>query len=58
MTEEVKRILSACYRDAVQILEEHKSVLERVAARLLKVETLDRLAFEGLLQDGGSPPPE
>jgi cell division protease FtsH len=46
---EVKRILDRAYVEAKEILENHRSQLERVAAELLKVETLDATAFKRLI---------
>ena len=46
---EVKRILDRAYAEAKEILENHRDQLERVAAELLKVETLDAMAFKRLI---------
>jgi cell division protease FtsH len=50
--EEVKKILDQAYADAKQILTEHRDQLERVAAELLKKESLDAQAFNALLGVG------
>ena len=39
--EEVRRIVDESYKDASRLLEEHWEAVERVAAALLKYETLD-----------------
>ncbi len=52
--EEVKRILDEAYAAARDILSQHRDRLERVAAELLRVETLDRETFERLVHDSDS----
>ncbi len=48
---EVCAILEAQHQRARQILDERRDVLERMTARLLEVETLDRAAIDALLSD-------
>jgi cell division protease FtsH len=50
--EEVKRILDDCYNDAKHILEEHRDQLDKVAAELLKTETMDAVRFKQLIGRG------
>jgi cell division protease FtsH len=47
--EEVKKLLDQAYSEARQILTEHRDHLDRVAAELLKKETLDAQAFNDLI---------
>ena len=46
--EEIKSIIDEAYAKATEILTEHKEILERVAAALLYVETIDGQQFEDL----------
>ncbi len=48
--DEVRALLAAAYADAQRILSEHREDLERVAARLLEVETLDAGGFSALVE--------
>jgi cell division protease FtsH len=52
---EVKRILSAAYEDARNILRTHRPQLERVAQELLTHETLDGQHFQELLRSEAKP---
>ncbi len=47
---EVKKLLDDAYAAAKQILHEHRGQLDRVAAELLKTETLDSTAFNALIE--------
>ena len=42
---EVKRILQSAYERARQILEDNRETLDKIAAALIELETLDRSAF-------------
>jgi cell division protease FtsH len=53
--QEVRRILRQNYQRALDIVKEHKDSLVAVAKSLVKVETLDREAFERLI-DGSAQP--
>ncbi len=56
--EEVMRILDANYDRAKDIVEENKEKLVELARTLMKVETLDREDFEGLMdQESEEPEP-
>jgi cell division protease FtsH len=48
--QEVREILDSAYGDARQILLEHRGTLNRIAAELLRRETLDEAAFRALLE--------
>ncbi len=52
--EEVKQLLDTAYKDAKQILTDHRDQLELVASQLLTRETLDAETFRGLLQQDSS----
>jgi cell division protease FtsH len=62
----VRRIVSDAYNRARKVLTEHRDRLELVAQTLLEVESLDREAFEKLMEEGeagqiqpsGAPRPE
>lgn len=58
--EEVKRLLDQAYKDAKQILLEHRDQLDAVAEELLKRETLDSQTFHELiglpLRESAKPP--
>jgi len=47
--EEVKRILDDAYRQAKQILTDHRGQLDLIAGELLKTETMDAATFKKLL---------
>ncbi|MDQ4077666.1 MAG: ATP-dependent zinc metalloprotease FtsH [Chloroflexota bacterium] len=53
--EEVKRIVTAAYSQALSILHEHRDKLEALAQALLDLETVDREEFEQLMKVGGRP---
>ncbi|HVV02359.1 MAG TPA: ATP-dependent zinc metalloprotease FtsH [Verrucomicrobiae bacterium] len=56
---EVRRILDRSYREAKEILEQHREDMDRVAEELLKVETLDAARFNeliGVSQNGADRP--
>jgi cell division protease FtsH len=46
--EEVRKIVNGAYEEAKAILTKHRDVLERVAARLVEVETIDEDEFNRL----------
>lgn len=46
----VNNILEGCYSDARKIVTEKRDCLERIANKLLEVETLDRTQFEALME--------
>lgn len=48
--EEVRRLLDEAFDRARSIVQEGRSTLELVARALLERETLDRAAFQGLLE--------
>ena len=48
----VSALLSRCYEQAYQILQEHRDVLERVAALLFERETITRVEFLDVLNAG------
>ena len=50
---EVGRILDENYKRAIQIVEDNKDKLTVLAETLMKVETLDREEFEGLMNEAG-----
>jgi cell division protease FtsH len=54
--EEVKRIISACYDRAKEILEDKVDILHAMAKALLERETLDREEIESLLKSEPLPP--
>lgn len=47
--QEVREILDQCYQRARQIIEENREKMVKLARTLLEVETLDRFAFEKLM---------
>ena len=51
--EEVRRIVEEAYQRARRLLEEHREVLDRIAQRLIEVETLEGKELEALLQQAG-----
>jgi cell division protease FtsH len=51
--QEVREILEDAYREAREMLQRERATLERIAAELLRRETLDEAAFRALL---GRPP--
>jgi len=48
--DEVHGLVSAAYEQARQLLQEHRETLQRLAARLLEVEVVDRDELYGLLE--------
>ncbi len=56
--EEVKRIVTSAYEQAVAILRDHRDKLELLAQRLLEMETVDRSDFERMMKAGMAPPVE
>jgi len=46
---EVKRIVDEAYAKALQLLQKHKVVLDKVAAKLVEIETLEGDEFERLV---------
>ncbi|MGC8958652.1 MAG: ATP-dependent metallopeptidase FtsH/Yme1/Tma family protein [Chloroflexia bacterium] len=51
--EEVRRIVEEAYQRARRLLEEHREVLDRIAQRLMEVETLEGKELEALLNQAG-----
>ena len=49
--EEVKRIVSECYKKATEIIKEHMDVLHKSAELLLEKEKITREEFEALFED-------
>ncbi len=47
--DEVKKIISKCYLTAVSVIKSNKTVLDKVAAALLKNESLDQDEFEKIV---------
>jgi len=50
--EEIARIINDSYERALSLLKANKQILERIAKRLLEVETLDEKMFRELLKSG------
>jgi cell division protease FtsH len=48
---EIKAILDGCYKSAKKVIESHRDVLDRIAERLLEVETLNGDEIEQLVKD-------
>ncbi|MBI3366074.1 hypothetical protein HY041_00400, partial [Candidatus Roizmanbacteria bacterium] len=46
---EIKKIIIACYDDAVSTIKKRGKLLERVATELLKKESLDQDEFEKIV---------
>lgn len=46
---EVKKIVDACYTDAVKLLKENKDMLEYISKKLLEEETIDEKEFTALM---------
>lgn len=57
LDETVRTLLHERMEKAVNILTEHRSVLDRVATALLEHETLDREGLEAAIQGDDVPPP-
>jgi len=55
--EEVRAIIEKATNTATQILTEYRSILDKVAAHLIKEETIDGAAFEALFGDIKRPQP-
>lgn len=53
---EVRRIISTAHETAEKILTEHQDALEKIAQKLIEVETLEREDFESLLKEYGIEP--
>lgn len=53
---EVKRIMDEAYKKAEKIINEHRTLLNAIATRLVEVETLEREEFEGILVAHGITP--
>ena len=61
--QEVRRLVNDAYERAKQILLEYRSVLDKIALRLLEVETVTREEFEAIFptpfpKNGGTPYPQ
>jgi len=56
LDEEVSKIMSEAEKRAIDVLSNHKNVLEDISEELMKVETLEREAFEKLLIKHGIEP--
>jgi len=54
--EEVRRIVEAAYQRARDILEEHRPVLDKIANRLVEIETLEGDDLKELLNQAGVRP--
>jgi len=52
---EIKKIVNQCYQKAQKLLKEHRLELDRVAAKLLEKETLEREEFEKIIKSTVSP---
>ena len=52
--EEIRRIIDEAYQDALEMLEKHRDLMDRIAAALLEKETLGRDELRTLVE-GGSP---
>lgn len=46
---EVKKIVDACYKEALKIIRANKKTLDKVVEKLLEKETLDREVFERIV---------
>jgi cell division protease FtsH len=46
--EEVRKIVNGAYEEAKALLIQHRDVLDRVASRLIEVETIDEDEFNRL----------
>ncbi len=53
---EVKRIIDEAYKKALNIITEHRKLLNAIATRLIETETLEREEFEGILVAHGITP--
>jgi cell division protease FtsH len=53
--EEITRIVNARYEKAVKFLEEKRATVEKIAQRLLEVETIGEEEFRALAGVGASP---
>jgi cell division protease FtsH len=49
--QEIRRLIDNGYARAVSVLSDHRDLLDRIAAELIKIETLDASAFDRLLRD-------
>ncbi|MBP1706092.1 MAG: ATP-dependent metalloprotease FtsH [Chloroflexi bacterium] len=49
--EEVRRIIETAYTRATDVLTQHRAKLDRLAEKLVEVETLDAEGFEALFSD-------
>jgi cell division protease FtsH len=56
--EEVRAIIEGCYQQAQRVLEEHREMMDRIAAVLLERETIDREQFLALMRGEELPEPE
>ena len=54
--EEVKALVMQAYERAKQVLLQHRDKLDRLAQRLIEVETMNRAEFEALMNDEEPPP--
>ncbi len=52
----MKRFIDEAYQTAVRVLNEHRPLLERIAAALLERETIDREDLDLLARDLPLPP--
>ncbi|HTX74090.1 MAG TPA: ATP-dependent zinc metalloprotease FtsH [Rectinemataceae bacterium] len=55
--EEITRVIKGRYDHVKKVLESKKGVVEKIAKRLLEVETLEEAEFQALLDGHGCPPP-
>jgi cell division protease FtsH len=49
---DIELILNECYSSAKGIVNEHRTLLDKIATELLVHETLDTFEIEKILQDG------
>ena len=54
--EEVKILINQAYTNAVDLLEEHKPKLVRLAEYLIENETVSGASLDGLFDEGGAAP--
>jgi cell division protease FtsH len=50
---EVKSILNSCKDKAIKLLSDNRELLDKIVARLIEVENLERDEYEELLKSNG-----